>query len=60
MTAIYRIIHDSWNVDQAYQEMKQYDYYSIGGHGPLKDYVFEYYDKYLAANIATETADPGK
>jgi hypothetical protein len=31
MTAIYRIIHDSWTVDQAYQEMKQYDYYSIGG-----------------------------
>ena len=60
MTAIYRITHDSWTADQAYQEMEQYDYYSIGGHGPLKDYVFEYYVKYLAARIATETAVPGK
>jgi hypothetical protein len=40
--------------------MKQYDYYSIGGHGPLKDYVFEYYGKYLATRIAAATADPGK
>ena len=55
MTAIYRITHDSWTADQAYQGMKQYDYYSIGGHGPLKDYVFEYYSKYLAARIAAET-----
>jgi protein tyrosine/serine phosphatase len=60
MTAIYRITRDSWTADKAYQEMKQYDYYSIGGHGPLKDYVFEYYGKYLAARIAAATAGPGK
>lgn len=60
MTAIYRITRDSWTADQAYQEMEQYDFYSIGGHGPLKDYVFEYYSKYLAARIAAATADPGK
>jgi protein tyrosine/serine phosphatase len=60
MTAIYRITRDSWTADQAYQEMEQYDWYSIGGHGPLKDYVFEYYSKYLAARIDAATADPGK
>ena len=60
MTAIYRITRDSWTADQAYREMEQYDYYSIGGHGPLKDYVFEYYNKCLAARIAAATADPGK
>ncbi len=60
MTAIYRITRDSWTAEQAYQEMKQYDYYSIGGHGPLKDYVFEYYSKCLAGRIAAATADPGK
>jgi len=60
MTAIYRITHDSWTADQAFQEMEQYDYYSIGGHGPLKDYVFEYYGKYLAARIAAATAGSGK
>jgi len=31
MTAIYRITRYSWTADQAYREMKQYDYYSIGG-----------------------------
>lgn len=60
MTAIYRITRDSWTADQAYREMKQYDYYSIGGHGPLKDYVFEYYSKYLSAKTAAAPPDPGK
>ena len=52
MTAIYRITRDSWTADKAYQEMRQYGFYSIGGPGPLKDYVFKYYGKYLAARIA--------
>src|SRR6185369_7047625 len=41
MTAIYRITHDGWTADQAFQEMKQYDWYSFGGHGSTKDYVFD-------------------
>ena len=53
MTAIYRITRDSWTADQAYREMRQYDYYSVGGHGPLKDYVFEFYNKYLSAKSAS-------
>ncbi len=60
MTAIYRITRDSWSADQAYQEMKQYDFYSIGGHGPLKDYVFAYYGKYLSAQSSAASARPGK
>jgi protein tyrosine/serine phosphatase len=52
MTAIYRITHDSWTADQAFEEMKMYDYYSIGGHGPLRDYVYEYYKKYLPTKTA--------
>ena len=43
MTAIYRISHDAWTADQAYHEMKRYGYYSLGGHGSLKDYVYQYY-----------------
>jgi protein tyrosine/serine phosphatase len=46
MTAIYRITHDGWTADQAFQEMKQYDWYSHFGHGPTRDYVFEYYSRY--------------
>jgi tyrosine-protein phosphatase SIW14 len=42
MGAVYRMNHDKWDVAQAYSEMKQYDFYTHGGHGPLKHYVFDY------------------
>jgi tyrosine-protein phosphatase SIW14 len=45
MTAIYRITHDKWSADQAYAEMKQYDFESGFGHGGLKDYVYDYAQK---------------
>lgn len=43
MTAIYRMTVDGWDIDQAYQEMKQYDFYTGMGHGCYKDYVYDYY-----------------
>ena len=43
MTAVYRMADDGWDVDRAYQEMKQYDFYTRWGHEALKDYVFDYY-----------------
>ncbi len=49
MTAIYRITHDSWTADQAYQEMKRYGFYSFPNHGSLKDYVYQYYRNYVEA-----------
>ncbi len=49
MTAIYRISHDGWTAEQAYKEMKRYGYYSLGGHGSLKDYVFQYYRDHQSA-----------
>lgn len=42
MTAVYRMTVDGWKVDQAYAEMKQYDFYTAWGHGDLKKYVFDY------------------
>lgn len=42
MTAIYRLTHDRWTADQAYAEMKQYEFGKGFGHGALKDYVYEY------------------
>jgi len=42
MGAVYRMNHDGWNAAQAYKEMKQYDFYTHGGHGPLKHYVLDY------------------
>jgi len=49
MTAVYRITTDSWTADQAYKEMLKFDFYTIGGHGPLKDYVYSFYEKFRDA-----------
>ncbi len=43
MGAVYRMTHDGWDFDQAYKEMKDYDFYTRWGHGSLKDYVKDYY-----------------
>jgi len=43
MIAVYRMAVDHWNVDQAYNEMKQYDFYTSRGHECFKDYVFDFY-----------------
>jgi tyrosine-protein phosphatase SIW14 len=59
MTAIYRITHDSWTADQAWAEMKKYDYYSIGGPGPLRDFVYEFYRKYRPTKVEP-TSVPGE
>ena len=43
MGAVYRFTHDRWNYDQVYAEMKQYDFYSRWGHGPMKQFVKDYW-----------------
>ncbi|HXI91641.1 MAG TPA: tyrosine-protein phosphatase [Blastocatellia bacterium] len=43
MSAIYRITHDGWSADQAYEEMKHYDFEYGMGHGSLKNYVYGFY-----------------
>lgn len=40
--AVYRFNHYGWNYDQAYAEMKKYDFYTRWGHGDLKDFVKDY------------------
>lgn len=42
MTAIYRLTHDGWTPDQAYTEMKRYEFGKGFGHTALKDYVYAY------------------
>jgi protein tyrosine/serine phosphatase len=42
MGFVYRVNHYGWSFDQAYNEMKQYDFYTRFGHGDLKDFVREY------------------
>jgi protein tyrosine/serine phosphatase len=49
MTAIYRITHDGWSGEQAYQEMKKYDFEdSFFYPRSLKKYVFSYYERFTS------------
>jgi hypothetical protein len=45
MTGIYRITHDGWTADQAYQEMKDYDFENgfFGGPQAQKKFVYSFY-----------------
>jgi tyrosine-protein phosphatase SIW14 len=42
MLAVYRMEMDGWDVERAYQEMKDYDFYTRFGHGCYKDFVYQY------------------
>jgi len=42
MTAVYRMTHDGWTSDQAFKEMKQYDFGADFLHPEFKRFVFGY------------------
>ncbi|MGI8731934.1 MAG: fused DSP-PTPase phosphatase/NAD kinase-like protein [Pyrinomonadaceae bacterium] len=56
MGAVYRFTHDHWNYDQVYAEMKQYDFYSRWGHGPMKQFVQDYWQQHQQQAGAPATA----
>ena len=58
MGAVYRFNHDHWNYDQAYAEMKQYDFYTSNGHGKQLDFVQSYWQQFQAkqGNVSMSTA----
>jgi protein tyrosine phosphatase (PTP) superfamily phosphohydrolase (DUF442 family) len=43
--AMYRFKNDGWSYDRAYEEMKNYDFYTRFGHGALKKYVEDYWQR---------------
>jgi tyrosine-protein phosphatase SIW14 len=43
MTAVYRMMQDAWTADQAYKEMKQYDFGPSFLHPEFKSFVYDYY-----------------
>jgi tyrosine-protein phosphatase SIW14 len=53
--AIYRFTFNHWTYDQAYAEMKDYDFYTRWGHGDLKTYV-EDFAKRPAVNSTSSSA----
>jgi protein tyrosine phosphatase (PTP) superfamily phosphohydrolase (DUF442 family) len=54
MVAVYRMEMDHWTVDQAYNEMKQYDFYTAGGYGCFKEYVYDY-SRNKRVDVASES-----
>lgn len=52
MGAVYRLQFYHWTFDQAYKEMKRYDFYTRWGHGAFKDFVEDYYGQ-IHTNKAT-------
>jgi len=56
LLAIYRMEVDGWNARRAYDEMKDFKFYSSFGHGDMKEYVFEYYNRMVAKRAALSTA----
>jgi tyrosine-protein phosphatase SIW14 len=54
MTAVYRITHDGWTAEQAYEEMKQYSFNDgfFGGPGAQKKFVYSFYERYRATAAA--------
>lgn len=44
--AMYRFNHDGWDYTRAYAEMKNYDFYTRWGHGAIKKYVEDYWQRF--------------
>jgi len=59
MTAVFRMTMQGWDVDRAYEEMKDYDFYTRWGHKDMKRFVFNYYRE-LINRQAEQTADLNK
>lgn len=60
LVAVYRMEIDGWNAGQAYEEMKDFKFYSRFGHGDMKDYVFDYYRKMTQARLQNAVASPAR
>ena len=56
MGAVYRFNNYHWNLDQVYQEMLDFDFYTSNGHGGQKKYVENYAQRMQNTNAAAATA----
>jgi protein tyrosine/serine phosphatase len=52
MGAVYRFNIDHWTFDQAYAEMKEYDFYTSTGHGKQLDFIQDYWRDFQAKNVS--------
>lgn len=56
MSAVYRITHDGWTAEQAFAEMKKYDFDDsiFGGPPKQKQFVFDFYRQHQQTGAANE------
>lgn len=52
MTAVYRMTEDGWTADQAFAEMRRFNFDSFPGHPTLKSFVFSYYSQVQQSRAA--------
>jgi protein tyrosine/serine phosphatase len=57
MGAVYRFNHYRWNYDQVYKEMKAYDFYTRWGHGAMKDFVQDYWQRVQEQNVVVSSGE---
>ena len=57
MTAVYRMTVDGWQIEKAYDEMKDYDFYTRWGHKDMKTFVFDYAKELVARRSRSTTTD---
>lgn len=58
MGAVYRFTKYHWNYERVYKEMKDFDFYSSWGHGDMKKYVQDYWQR-MQAGSATSADTSG-
>ena len=58
MGALYRFNHDKWNYDQAYAEMKKFDFYTSNGHGGQLEFIQDYWQQLQAKDVNGASAVP--
>jgi len=58
MTAVFRMTIQGWDAGRAYEEMKDYDFYTRFGHKAMKRYVFDYYRALKQAGSIPEMLNP--
>lgn len=54
--AVYRFTKYGWSYEQVYREMKDYDFYTRWGHGDMKKYVADYWQRIQKSPVPVTAA----
>lgn len=57
MTAVFRMTVQGWDINRAYEEMKEYDFYTRWGHKAMKKFVYDYYRDLNSRQAAPQVTD---